>query len=47
MHEMINDDRMVEDVVNLLFMNRYSKMEAASDKDFVSNCIGISYTSKL
>jgi hypothetical protein len=43
MYEMIDDDRIVDDIVHLLFMNRYSKMESISDKDFVSSCISISY----
>jgi hypothetical protein len=40
MYEMINDSSLVNDVIQLLMINRYSKMISISDEEFVQSCLG-------
>ena len=39
MYEMRKDDQLIQDVMNLLILNRYEKMISISDEEFVKICL--------
>lgn len=40
MYEMKNDEELVNDIVGILMINRYSKLISISDQEFIDSCLG-------
>lgn len=41
MYEMISNDEMIQEVVDLLIMNRYEKLVPFTDKEFIDSCLDV------